>query len=435
MPRLADVLSPLPPIAPRTYSIPTPATRVTTTAELSAAMALGTPQTIVLANGVYENLTHISRNVPHRLYAENLLGAELRFGLTFGGNTGTPGGEIHGIRFNVSDVSRCDPVGNGTQKQVLLGWGVANTYSGTPGNNIVVEDCEFLGNDIIGRGINTTRPSGWRIRRCRFIGFQDDAMRLSTNVAGQVQMSRPIVEDIYATEIWRPVPGTNSGQSEDIIWTTHDCEIRRIFGRNIGFSGIALRDAPFVTMEDVDVDGIGGGYRNPGGVGIYFDGANRSTLERFRVGPNSMTGVNFEWDLGSQDPWVNTAPPRTYDNEIRHGFIESYKMGVHADRGAVRNLVEKIHVERAWRAGFLDNNRFPDQDNRYPIPAGQSRPIYSTNIWRLSTCSFRLAEGVPIYFNGFHNLFSAEPPVGWPATPATYDEAALRARYFQSRLV
>src|SRR5438132_2939782 len=102
------------PVAPRAYLLPSRAIYVSTSQQLVSALASSASQNIVLANGTYTTVGttsptrsfHVSTGA--RLWAQRLGGAVLQAGLTFGGNYGRSGGEVHGLAFKISDPTLTD---------------------------------------------------------------------------------------------------------------------------------------------------------------------------------------------------------------------------------------------------------------------------------------------------------------------------------------
>jgi hypothetical protein len=95
-----------PPARPRPYALPAGAVRVSSSAELGAALSNGRREAIVLAPGVYDSARPFSDRDGDRLYAERLGRAILKTGMVLGANEGPPGASIRGLTFNVTNPAK-----------------------------------------------------------------------------------------------------------------------------------------------------------------------------------------------------------------------------------------------------------------------------------------------------------------------------------------
>src|SRR5262245_48427844 len=95
-----------PAMPPRPYARPAGAVRVTSSAQLSAALSNGRREAIVLAPGVYDNSRPFSDRDGDRLYAERLGRAVLKTGIVLGSNEGPAGASIRGLTFDVTDRAK-----------------------------------------------------------------------------------------------------------------------------------------------------------------------------------------------------------------------------------------------------------------------------------------------------------------------------------------
>ena len=88
-------------------------TSVSSSATLVAALQAGTATTIIVEDGVYTNAGAVSIGAAHQVYARNLNGAEIQFGVV-GGQFATANGFMaRGLYFHVTDPAKTfNSVGN-----------------------------------------------------------------------------------------------------------------------------------------------------------------------------------------------------------------------------------------------------------------------------------------------------------------------------------
>ena len=403
-----------------TYSPPSPTGSVVSSyAELAAEVALSGPRVIVVADGTYTGVS-LTTAQGHELWAENFGGATLEFGIGFRGNGPNAGGALHGFVFDVDDIANVDST-------ALLNEAIVNTWDSldpyTVGSGLVVEDCTFNGNDVVGAGIQAASPGGLTVRRCTFTNFIDQGIFAYRNGSGENDFDRITIEDVDISNVSRAVPGSGSGATVEAgIYIGQRFDIRRVPIRDCAWAGIVMaNEVAEWTLTDYDIDRIGWGYFSGGGVGIYCEQSNNGLIHRGWIGYETKVGINCEWNGTASDPWVDDYTARNYGINITDATILSYKIGIHWDVSVQGCTARDVHIERAWRAGILDNNAFPDADGSYPLPVDEL-PIYSRNAADLSTCTFLLAEGIPHYLNDHHLGVSAAAPTDWPATPDDYDD-------------
>lgn len=411
---IPPVLAPTPPAPPSPYTLPMGGTLVTNTAELLAAWGGGVATDIILADGEYDNAGPLpNSNVPHRLWAEHLLGATLRMGLSWGNNTTGSAGELHGIAFNVDDLAKVSALGTALKAIVLTWMGPLFTFEG----GLKVEDCTFDMNSVIGSAIQATSPQGLVINRCQIShGIDWGILAFRNNLPGDALSIPMRIADIDIDGILYPVKDPDNGGQG--IWAGHKAEIKRIRIRNVDWSGLSLvNDATDVTIEDVDADDCQQGYLDPGGRGIYLEQCHNVTIDRLYVGPRSMFGISAEWNLGNANPYLNDWVPRNYNIWVRNADINSYKVGISWDMTVQRCQIAYSRFSRSWRAAILDNNQFLGP----PL-------IQSTNSSDLHACEFQMAYGVPPILHAHHLGYITPPPPGWPPTPAEYNNRRLGVR-------
>lgn len=105
------------PIPPQDYTLPSSYVSVSNGSQLASALAAPAAQDIVLEDGTYDTSSgYFQAAAAHRLWgrthpiiALDTPGPILTAGLSFGGNDGSGGGEVHGLTFDISDPRRPPP--------------------------------------------------------------------------------------------------------------------------------------------------------------------------------------------------------------------------------------------------------------------------------------------------------------------------------------
>jgi hypothetical protein len=330
------------PTPPSSYSIPTGAVTVTTSAALKTALN-GSTRDIVLANGVYDNSSQFVNSGGHRLYAQNLGGAVLKAGIEMGGNDGSTGGLLQGIVFDVSDPAK-----------VLYG-GIVHIW-GPKGAQSKVLDCVFRGNKALNFGLYVRNPSGLVAQRLEFYDFTDVALWASDDATVSYGAATPIIDsisDIYVNGVSRSVPGASDGTGEAGVWVGHPVTngVHRIKTRNVGWSGIeTVNNSWGTTFSDLDLDMSGP--NESAGVGIYLEHFSyHNVFQRFTIrGANS--GVTTEWN----DPsWGGVAA--SHFSTFEDGTIDAagangkQTMGVWLDAGTDSTTIARVTFKNQnWAA-------------------------------------------------------------------------------------
>ena len=413
-----------PPRPPASYTAPSPTGSVVTTyAELAAEMALAGPRVIVVADGVYSG-AGLTTNQGHEVWAENMGSATLEFGLGFRGNSGNVGGAVHGFVFDVDNIANVD--GTALQNEAIINtWDSLAPYD--VGSSLLIEDCTFNGNDVVGSAIQATSPSGLTVRRCVIENFIDNGVFAYRNGSGPDDFDLMTFEDLDISNVARPVPGSAGGvNAEAGLYIGHRFVARRIRIRDVAWTGIALvNEVNDWSIEDGDFDNIGWGLFEAGSVGVYCEESHDGVICRSIFGPNIKVGVNCEWNGGDTDPYENDYVARNHSITIQNCTFNTYKMGVHFDVTVQDCLVQNCHFTRSWLAAVLDNNEFPDATGDFEPPDGVS-PIESTNTFDEASCTFCLHPDVPTILHDHHGGAALAPTIeGWALTAAEVDESLL----------
>jgi len=331
-----------PPSAPSRYTLPTDAVTVTTSAELTAALA-GNVTDIILADGTYDSATPFSNAGGHRLYAQNLGKAVLTAGLVMGGNFGAPTTLVQGVVFDVRSTAK------------VLGGGIVHVW-GPGGANARILDCVFRGNKTIPYGVLALNPSGLVLERSAFSDFTDVAARLSDNVPVARGASTPVIDhvsDLAIDGVSRSTPGASNGTAEAGLWIGHPVRngVSRIRVRNVSWSGIeTVNNAWDTRFSDLDIDMSGA---RGAGVGVYMEHYTwNAVFENFSI-VGARTGFNGEWS----DP-ATGGKPGANAVTIRNGIIDSTgsslsgrQAGVYLDEGTYQTTVTGVtFVNQNWAA-------------------------------------------------------------------------------------
>lgn len=415
-PGLSGIEPPQLPVGPTTYTLPSGATTVSSTAALVAELALPNGHDIIVTDGDYTWTGPVVVAGPHRIWSENLLGATLHFGMTYAGNPDRIGGlELHGLDFQLDDASMA-PFGVGAT-HILFTWGQG-------GEDVLIEDCAFDGDLVIGDAIGAYAPNGLVVRRSTISNFWSYGILAKQGGLGTVLTSEPLLEDLQIQSIFGANPGSTNGARENGILLGNNGTIQRVDIRDVGWSAIQLyNDATGVSISDVFVDYAGPGvwdptYSSARGAGLWLSQSHDVTIERVRIESHVFLGINVHWDNGNPDPFLNTTPPRNHNITISDLYSRAYKIGVHFDLGVEDAVVRSSRFEHAWMAGVLDNNEFEDDWNWHPCPGGEPVCIASPN--RAESIDCYLQDEADCIAHHHNGGATSPPPTGWPAHPDDY---------------
>jgi hypothetical protein len=331
------------PAAPKSYALPATAVAVTTSQELVSALADTTVHDIVLADGVYtttgtsSSSSYFKAATGHRVWARNLGGAVLQAALVFGGNYGSPGGEIHGLSFDFSDL------GKAWDGAAFGNWGAA-------GVGTKIYDATFEGNYALGAAIKLVQVQGTVVQRVLVRHFRRYGLFVSDccddnwydNVAKAQTVSDVDVDGIHET-----VPGSASGLAEYGVWIGNGVvnPVERLRIEHAWWSGLwtgsSSHDTTFRDITIATVDRVGGN-------AVYSEHTTvRNTFERFQLGPNIEDGFSCEWNYGS-------GAGACQNSVFQDGTIDSQNVGVYLDQGQVGNVVRRVKFLNQRCAAILD---------------------------------------------------------------------------------
>ncbi len=316
---VCDGATVLPPESPKSYDLPSDATRVASSGELLSALSGSSAKDIVLADGTYDNSTCFHPAAAHRLWAEHLGGATLTAGILF--DTGA-GPEVHGVRFNVGNKSK---VFNSRRDGAVI-------HTKGAAHGLKVTDCWFDGHGVIGNGIDAIAINGVTIQRVVITNFMSNGIRADDYPTKSAANPRVVITDADISNIKHSDPSCCNGQVEFGIHAGTTMTVERVKTRNTDWCGITPTvNCTHSIFRDIDIDGTNS-------ASFYFEHfADNTLLERFHIGPDAGTGINFE---SAQDRW-NWEPVGPY-NVVRDGVIESRTIGVNVPYGTSHTTIQNV---------------------------------------------------------------------------------------------
>jgi hypothetical protein len=368
-----------PPTPPQSYTEPSgvcandPDCCVTDAGELETAIASSCAD-IILADGNYTH-TDLSGNwltlKGNRLWAENLGGATLDFGISAGGvnvsGVDYSGAELHGLVFDIDDADHVPKASTSpsapSSATAFLAWDDAV--------DLVVADCVFLGNAVIDRAISVETHDGFEVSRVEIDDFR--RFGIHTPTGGSAITTAMEISDVTIYHIGDPpcwgvelsscnyYPGTQ----ENGIHLEDTANVSRVFIRDVRANGVVTAqktDGSVLTNLDIDRIGVPNGQLM--GVGVLFEDTTKNTIVKdFCVGPYVRNAVNSEWD--------NNDHPHGIGNTVQNGLSQSWFIGVHFDQGTEDGLVQNMIFRGYERAGVnyyntvnctLSNNTFQETE-------------------------------------------------------------------------
>lgn len=315
------------PKPPAGYRVPRGAARVSSSAQLRAALVNRRRRDVVLAAGVYDNPRPFSSRFGHRIYAARLGKAVFRAGISIGAASGARGALVRGVVFDVRERAKTL---NGA---ILEVWGSAT--------NAKVLDTVLRGNRRLTTGLLARQPAGFVAKRIHARNFTDYGVVVDAN-----QLDRPsggpgfLLEDLDVANVARRPPRSSNGAAEACVWIGNTGVARRVRVRNCGWMGVWTGTSATGTLvEDVDVDRTR--------TGVYIEHFTRdSTFQRIHVRPRVRIGIVAEW---ASPGWGGL--PASVDNVIQDSTFESYLCGVYLDQGTTRTTVRRSAFRlQSWAA-------------------------------------------------------------------------------------
>jgi hypothetical protein len=355
------------PIPPTPYSLPAGATVVSSSEGLTAALAAGM-RTIVLADGTYGASHYFDDWNGSSVIAQNLGGAILTAGLAIGSNSGTGGGIMQGLAFDVLDPAAT------LQGGELTVWGPA-------GRNTQVLDSTFEGNWAIAVGLLDMNPDGLTAQRLHFAHFTDEGLRASDDAAVGYGSPTPIIAtitDISVDGVSRSTPGSSNGTAEAglLIGQPVANGVHRIEIRNCAWSGIeTANNAWDTTYSDLDIDMSGS--HAVAGTAIYLEHFSLDDVfTNFRLAGASI-GFKAEWDDGT--PRNEAARNDTIENGIidASGWTQpGNTAGVFLDQGTNSTTIVNVTFEKQNWAGigtYKNSGTNTFANNTYDLASGAAQ--------------------------------------------------------------
>jgi Right handed beta helix region len=314
------------PRLPARYVVPPGARRVSSSAQLRAALSHRRAGTIVLAPGVYDNPRAFVDAEGDRIYSARPGAAVFRAGIVLGSNHGPPGALIRGLTFDVGDPSKV------SQGAEVLVWGSAAGAS--------VLDTRLDGHGVVDAGLVVRQPNGFVARRIVARRFLSYGIEVDPNDYGFTTRSPYSLRDLTISQVSRQVPGSSNGTAEACLWLGSPGTVQRVSVRSCAISGIwtgtAMKNS---RVEDATIQNAR--------VGIYIEHfTSSSTFERLRIGPGVTRGVNAEWDNPAYG-----GKPASVGNVIEGARIQTTHVGVYLDQGTTRTTVRRcVFVGQDWAA-------------------------------------------------------------------------------------
>jgi hypothetical protein len=330
------------PKPPAGYTVPRGAVRVSSSAQLRAALANRGRRDVVLASGVYDNPRPFSNRFGHRIYAARLGKSFFRAGISIGAASGAHGALVRGVVFDVRERRKTL---NGAIVEV---WGSAT--------NAKVLDTVLRGNRRLTTGLLARQPAGFVAKRIHARNFTDYGVVVDANQLGR-RRDGPgfLLEDLDVANVARQPPRSSNGAAEACVWIGNTGVARRVRVRNCGWMGVWTGTSATGTLvEDVDVDRTR--------TGVYIEHFTRdSTFQRIHVRPRVRIGIVAEW---ASPGWGGR--PASVDNVIQDSTFESHLCGVYLDEGTTRTTVRRsAFTGQSWAAiGDYrgEGNRFSQND-------------------------------------------------------------------------
>lgn len=354
------------PTPPSSYTVPG-GTSVSSSATLVSALQSGTPTTIIVENGTYTNAGVVAVGAAHQVYARNLHGAEIQFGIVGGQFANTNGFMARGLYFHVTDPAKTfNSVGNH-----VVAW-AANSQGWQ------LLDCKFLGNDSMHNAVSIESNAAYEgliIRRCEARNFHENGFRVDSNSRASVPTVPPILEDLYAENcVYQNAAHGSNGTCESGFWVGCKAVLNRLWAHQTddyvtvtgpapwntkqGWQGLWLgTNALDMTVNDLLVTGqiTFGTY----GYGpLNSDDASTITFNRAETTRPVNVGFWLEWD--------NPAALHHPNNQnviVQDSYFDSACGGWGSDQGTKNCTVRRTTF--VGQTGFAINSYLPGANNLY----------------------------------------------------------------------
>jgi hypothetical protein len=322
----------IPPSPPSAYALPTGAVAVNSVSALSSALS-GSSRDIILEDGTYSSSSPLSVG-NHRLWARNLGGVHLNFGLHLSG------GEVHGLNLNVTSTAADS---NGSDIFI-------------DGVNSGVYDSWLYGNHVVGTGVADRTTSGLVVKRVVVNGFTDYGIFFQTyypQYSTDNPAVKPVITDADISQIYEANRGASDGTGEAGLWAGTGCTCDKLKIRDTGWdaiwTGANANDGIFSNFDIDNIHGTVPSTSSPVSVGVYLEHwTRRNTFTNFVIGNVSSTGVrvgfNCEWADPSAtglDPVPGESLGACHNNTITNGTLYTSVTGISLE-DAVGTTVSKV---------------------------------------------------------------------------------------------
>lgn len=297
---------------------------------------------------MYTNSASVDVGAAHQVYARNLFGAEIQFGIASGQFANTNGFLIRGLYFHVTNPSL-----------TLGGRGSPVHPWATNAKAWQILDCKFLGNDSMANAIiceSNESLEGLIIRRCEVRNFHENGYRIDANDKTYTLTTPPILEDLYAENCcWQFDVAGSDGQQESGLWlgcqavlnrfwshTTDDYPQTGPYGGTKSWQGlwlgVAARD---MVINDLLVTGkqltgcYGYGPLNQSPSNPAVSSGTNIVVNRMETHRPVKVGWHQEWNGNTH------TPPQSYNVTVQDSYLDTGCVGFDLDDGTCNSTVRR----------------------------------------------------------------------------------------------